>query len=178
MLDQVSVGTLLAFTIVGVSILILRYVPPAEVLPPSRAPSEDSSLHGGVAAHLLAPQFVPKAKPVTSNTAVLGTAAYESADFMSPGLSTFSDASLRTLPRDDGDADTTSSEDDVDDTATIQADEEEPASAADPETSQEDPLLSSDHTALGVCTAFPSFEHWMDSVNFASTMFRGHKGWN
>lgn len=33
---QVSVGTLLAFTIVAVSILILRYVPPDEVpLPPS-----------------------------------------------------------------------------------------------------------------------------------------------
>lgn len=33
---QVSVGTLLAFTIVAISILILRYVPPDEVpLPPS-----------------------------------------------------------------------------------------------------------------------------------------------
>ena len=33
---QVSVGTLLAFTVVAVSILILRYVPPDEVpLPPS-----------------------------------------------------------------------------------------------------------------------------------------------
>ncbi|XP_042392798.1 uncharacterized protein LOC121984083 isoform X2 [Zingiber officinale] len=32
---RVSVGTLLAFTIVAVSILILRYVPPSEVLLPS-----------------------------------------------------------------------------------------------------------------------------------------------
>ena len=40
---QVSVGTLLAFTIVAVSILILRYVPPDEVpLPPSLQGSIDS----------------------------------------------------------------------------------------------------------------------------------------
>lgn len=40
---QVSVGTLLAFTIVAISILILRYVPPDEVpLPPSLQESIDS----------------------------------------------------------------------------------------------------------------------------------------
>jgi len=40
---QVSVGTLLAFTIVAISILILRYVPPDEVpLPSSLQDSIDS----------------------------------------------------------------------------------------------------------------------------------------
>jgi len=40
---QVSVGTLLAFTIVAISILILRYVPPDEVpLPSSLQESIDS----------------------------------------------------------------------------------------------------------------------------------------
>lgn len=40
---QVSVGTLLAFTMVAVSVLILRYVPPNEVpLPPSLQEAIDS----------------------------------------------------------------------------------------------------------------------------------------
>lgn len=40
---QVSVGTLLAFTMVAISVLILRYVPPDEVpLPPSLQESIDS----------------------------------------------------------------------------------------------------------------------------------------
>lgn len=39
---QVSVGTLLAFTTVAISILILRYIPPGEVpLPPSLQDSVD-----------------------------------------------------------------------------------------------------------------------------------------
>ncbi|RWW82097.1 hypothetical protein BHE74_00009454 [Ensete ventricosum] len=43
LLPQVSVGTLLAFTIVAVSILILRYIPPDEVpLPSSLRESIDS----------------------------------------------------------------------------------------------------------------------------------------
>lgn len=42
-LVQVSVGTLLAFTVVAISILILRYAPPDEVpLPPSLQQSIDS----------------------------------------------------------------------------------------------------------------------------------------
>lgn len=42
---QVSVGTLLAFTVVAVSVLILRYVPPVEVpLPSSLQESSDSFL--------------------------------------------------------------------------------------------------------------------------------------
>ena len=40
---QVSVGTLLAFTMVAISVLILRYVPPDEVpLPPSLQAAIDS----------------------------------------------------------------------------------------------------------------------------------------
>lgn len=40
---QVSVGTLLAFTVVAISVLILRYVPPDEMpLPPSLQESIDS----------------------------------------------------------------------------------------------------------------------------------------
>lgn len=40
---QVSVGTLLAFTMVAISVLILRYVPPDEIpLPPSFQEAIDS----------------------------------------------------------------------------------------------------------------------------------------
>lgn len=45
MILQVSVGTLLAFTVVAISILILRYVPPDEVPPPSSLRESSDSVY-------------------------------------------------------------------------------------------------------------------------------------
>ncbi|KAJ7568002.1 hypothetical protein O6H91_01G015300 [Diphasiastrum complanatum] len=106
---MVSVGTLLAFTVVGISILILRYVPPIDqpiialpvpapiTLPPTSLPyfsprSYDAEKKGGAPRLLLI-----QAKD----------------DFYSPAFSILSEASLQTLPGVDEDSESESSSESV-----------------------------------------------------------------
>ncbi|KAL5708711.1 Carnitine O-acetyltransferase mitochondrial [Ranunculus cassubicifolius] len=69
---MVSVGTLLAFTIVAISILILRYVPPHQVLLPSslqKSTDADNSQHlqGGDESSLAVPLILEESDQVNSD---------------------------------------------------------------------------------------------------------------
>jgi cationic amino acid transporter 1 len=76
---MVSVGTLSAFTVVAVSLLILRYVPPPEV--------------AKVVIQAMVPDKGPPSVHISSSRPVFTKAA-----MFSPVLSILSDASLQTLP--------------------------------------------------------------------------------